>query len=114
MDIKGAQEALRRGVTPSPDYPDLPNDFTAAELIAFDPKAELEYRMAKDRHPGLTRAMLMQHWRPFRIGHFGLGTDGAAGKKEGFLPALIQKAAEILRKPSAAPGAEADQKKRGG
>ena len=42
MTIKEAQEALRSGVTPRPDYPDLPNDFTAAELIAFDPKAELE------------------------------------------------------------------------
>ena len=68
MDIKEAQELLRSGVEPSPDYPDLPNDFTAAELIAYDPKAELEYRMAKDRNPRLTRAMLMQQWRPFRIG----------------------------------------------
>ena len=47
MDIKEMQEALRRGVEPSPDYPDLPNDFTAEKLIAFDPKAELQYRMVK-------------------------------------------------------------------
>ena len=68
MDIKDMRDALREGVTPSGDYPDLPNDFTAAELIAYDPKAELEYRMAKDRHPELTRAALMRQWRPFRIG----------------------------------------------
>ena len=68
MDLKEMREALRAGVTPDPAYPDLPNDFTAAELIAYDPKAELEYRMAKDRHPGLTRAALMQQWRPFKIG----------------------------------------------
>ena len=77
MDIKEVQEALRRGVEPSPDYPDLPNDFTAAELIAYDPKAELEYRMAKDRNPGLTRAALMRHWRSFRIGRLWSKDDGA-------------------------------------
>ena len=91
MDIKDAQEALRRGVTPSPDYPDLPNDFTAEELIAYDPKAELEYRMAKDRNPGLTRAMLMQQWRPFRIGRIwakdGRGTGDASA---------LQKAADLI------------------
>ena len=79
MDIKDVQEALRRGVTPDPAYPDLPNDYTAAELIAFDPKAELEYRMAKDRNPKLTRAMLMQHWRSFRIGRIFSKDDRDAG-----------------------------------
>ena len=69
MDIRQAQKELRSGMTPSPDYPDLPNDYTAAELIAFDPMAELEYRMAKDKHPALTRAELMRHWRPFKIGN---------------------------------------------
>ena len=85
MNIKEAQEALRRGVEPSPDYPDLPNDYTAAELIAFDPKAELEYRMVKDQRPGMTRAMLMQNWRSFRIGRLGCREDG---KQERFLDRL--------------------------
>jgi len=89
MTIKEAQEALRSGVTPSPDYPDLPNDFTAAELIAFDPKAELEYRLAKDRNPGLTRAALMRTWRSFRIGRIWSREDGAGrDQKEGGLAAL--------------------------
>lgn len=79
MEIKEIQEQLRRGVTPSPDYPDLPNDFTAQELIDFDPKAELEYRMVKDRNPGMTRAMLMQQWRSFRIGRIFVRDDGKQG-----------------------------------
>lgn len=79
MEIKEIQEQLRRGVTPSPDYPDLPNDFTAQELIDFDPKAELEYRMVKDRNPGMTRAMLMQQWRSFRIGRVFVRDDGKQG-----------------------------------
>ena len=79
MEIKEIQEQLRRGVTPSPDYPDLPNDFTAQELIDFDPKAELEYRMVKDRNPGMTRAMLMQQWRSFRIGRVFIRDDGKQG-----------------------------------
>ena len=92
MDIKEAQEALRSGVTPSPDYPDLPNDFTAEELIAYDPRAELEYRMIKDRNPAMTRAMLMQQWRSFRIGR--LWTKDGRGEAKGFL----QKAADRFRK----------------
>lgn len=97
MDIKEAQEMLRSGVEPSPDYPDLPNDFTAEELIAYDPKAELEYRMAKDRHPGMTRAMLMQQWKPFRIGRIwsnddGKGNDGGSGSS------FLRKVADIIMK----------------
>ena len=79
MDIKDVQEALKKGVEPSPDYPDLPNDFTAEELIRYDPKAELEYRMAKDKNPRLTRAALMQSWRPFRIGRIFTSEDGKKG-----------------------------------
>ena len=88
MDIKEVQEQLRAGVKPSPDYPDLPNDFTAEELIAYDPKAELEYRMIRDRNPGMTRAMLMQQWRPFRIGR--VWSKDGRGEAKG----LLQKAAE--------------------
>ena len=98
MDIKEAQEELRRGVRPSPDYPDLPNDFTAEELIAFDPKAELEYRMVKDRNPGMTRAMLMQNWRSFKIGRLwskdDRGTDGSAGS----FASLLRKAGGRIRR----------------
>ncbi len=84
MEIKDVQEALRKGVEPSPDYPDLPNDFTAEELIRYDPKAELEYRMAKDRNPRLTRAALMQSWRPFRIGRIFEKEDGGKGGADSF------------------------------
>lgn len=70
MDFKDIREQLRRGVTPSPEYPDLPNDVSAADLIAFDPKAEIEYRMAKDRTPGLTRTAILQSWRSYKIGRF--------------------------------------------
>ena len=87
MDIKQAQALKQSGVAPSPDYPDLPNDFTAAELIAYDPKAELEYRMAKDRNPRLTRAMLMQQWRPFRIGRIW-EKDGSGGGSDEFFRKL--------------------------
>ena len=94
MDIKEIQDQLRRGVTPSPDYPDLPNDFTAQELIDFDPKAELEYRMVKDRNPGMTRAMLMQQWRSFRIGRVFVRDDG---KKAGALDAIRAAAQRLFR-----------------
>ena len=87
MDIKEVQKALREGVTPSPDYPNLPNDFTAEELIAFDPKAELEYRMAKDRTPGLTRSAILQSWRSFRIGRLWVKD----GKKSGGLADLLRR-----------------------
>ena len=70
MELNEVRKALQEGVVPSPDYPDLPNDLTADALIAFDPKAELEYRMAKDRNPGLTRSLILQSWRSFRIGTF--------------------------------------------
>ena len=88
MDIKEAQELLKKGIAPSPDYPDLPNDFTAAELIAYDPKAELEYRMAKERNPDMTRAMLMQHWRAFRIGRIWSKERTAADAGENASSAL--------------------------
>ena len=96
MDIRQAQKELRSGMTPSPDYPDLPNDYTAAELIAFDPKAELEYRMVKDRQPDMTRAKLMQHWRSFRIGSFRIRGEGAAAEHSA--AALFRRAAERFRK----------------
>ena len=80
MDVKQAQEALKNGVEPSPEYPDLPNDFTAAELIAFDPKAELSYRLAKAKDPSMTRAKLMQSWRPFKIGRLFSGADSPSEK----------------------------------
>ncbi|MBE6997917.1 MAG: hypothetical protein E7427_07080 [Ruminococcaceae bacterium] len=94
MDIKQAQELLRRGVEPSPDYPDLPNDYTAAELIAFDPMAELEYRMVKDRHPGMTRSKLVQNWRAFRIGRIGAPEEGGAGGPG----AVLRNLAGLLKK----------------
>lgn len=94
MDIKEIQDQLRRGVTPSPDYPDLPNDFTARQLIDFDPKAELEYRMVKDRNPGMTRAMLMQQWRSFRIGRLFCRDDG----KQGGIPDALRRMLQRLRK----------------
>ena len=84
MDIKEVQKALREGVTPSPDYPNLPNDFTAEELIAYDPKAEMEYRMIKDANPGMTRAMLMQTWKPYRIGRIWTSEDGGKGGADSF------------------------------
>ena len=90
MEIKEIQDQLRRGVTPSPDYPDLPNDFTAQELIDFDPKAELEYRMVKDRNPGMTRAMLMQQWRSFRIGRIWEKEDGGKGDSDSFFRNLSE------------------------
>ncbi len=92
MDMKEVREALNAGVTPSPDYPDLPNDLTAEELIAFDPKAELEYRMAKDRNPRLTRSLVLQSWRSFRI-----GTLLSRGKK-GEKTSLLQRAAELWKR----------------
>ena len=96
MDMKEVREALNAGVTPSPDYPDLPNDLTAEELIAFDPKAELEYRMVKDQNPGMTRAMLMRHWRSFRIGRIFAPEDG---KQKGSVgDALRKAAAELFRR----------------
>ena len=98
MDIREVQEALRRGVEPSPDYPNLPNDFTAEELIAYDPKAELEYRLAKDQNPGLTRAMLMQHWRAFRIGRIWSPEDGRAPGLMGRIAEALGKAAEHRNK----------------
>ena len=94
MEIKEIQEQLRRGVTPSPDYPDLPNDFTAQELIDFDPKAELEYRMVKDRNPGMTRAMLMQQWRSFRIGRVFVRD----GEKKGGVLDRLREAAQRMKK----------------
>ncbi len=97
MDIKEMQEALRRGVEPSPDYPDLPNDFTAEKLIAFDPKAELQYRMVKDRRPDMTRARFMQSWRSYRIGRIGHNDDGLTGG--GGLAGLFRMAAERWKKP---------------
>ena len=97
MDITEVQKALRSGVTPSPDYPDLPNDYTAAELIAYDPKAELEYRLAKDRNPGMTRSMLMQHWRAFRIGRIWLPEDGKKAGLKGSISAFFRKAAERMK-----------------
>ena len=91
MDIKQAQALKQSGVAPSPDYPDLPNDFTAAELIAFDPNAELAYRMAKDQNPGITRAAIAQNWRSFKIGRLWSRADG---KDPGFL----QKLADIFKR----------------
>ena len=70
MDFKEAQALLRKGVAPDPNYPDLPDDTTAAELIAFDPNAELQYRLAKDQNPELTRAMILQNQKSFRIGQW--------------------------------------------
>ena len=90
MDFKEMQEALRQGVTPSPDYPDLPNDFTAEQLIQFDPKAELQYRMLKDRHPEMTRAKLMQNWRSFRIGRIWEKEDGGKGDSDSFFRNLSE------------------------
>ncbi len=90
MDIDEVRKALREGVTPSPDYPDLPNDFTAAELIAYDPKAELEYRMAKDRHPELTRAAFMRAWRPFRIGRLWVKEKTPSQKEETGLLSILR------------------------
>ena len=98
MDIKEAQALLRSGVEPSPDYPDLPNDFTAEQLIAYDPKAELEYRMAKDRHPGMTRAMLMRQWKPFRIGRIWSSDDGGNGNAGGNGSSFLRKVADIIMK----------------
>ena len=95
MDIKDVQEALRKGVEPSPDYPDLPNDYTAEQLIAYDPKAELEYRMAKDLHPELTRAKLMQSWKAFRIGSIRFRKKGGT-EADGM--GFLRKAAERLRR----------------
>lgn len=92
MDIKEAREALNAGVTPSPDYPDLPNDLTAEALIAFDPKAELEYRMAKDRSPRLTRALVLQSWRSFRIGSIW------GFRKNSKKTPLLQRAAELWKR----------------
>ncbi len=89
MDIQDMRQELRDGVTPSPDYPDLPNDFTAEQLIGYNPMAELEYRLAKDRKPGLTRAAFMQTWRAFRIGRIWSRDDGA--KDTGF-PAFLRRA----------------------
>ena len=98
MELKEMQEALRAGVKPSPDYPNLPNDFTAEELIAFDPKAELQYRMVKDQRPDFTRAMLMQSWRSFRIGRlFGGGDDGSSGESRG-LAAFFRRAAALFKR----------------
>lgn len=98
MDIKEAQALLRSGVKPSPDYPDLPNDFTAEQLIAYDPKAELEYRMAKDQNPGMTRAMLMRQWKPFRIGRIWSNDDGTTGNGGGRASSFLQKVANIIMK----------------
>ena len=98
MDIKEAQKALRGGLRPSPDYPDLPNDFTAEELIAYDPNAEIEYRMAKDRNPGITRAMIVQNWKAFKIAQrFRPGDGRASGKQDGG-PGFLRTAAEFLKK----------------
>ena len=96
MDIKDVQNELRRGVAPSPDYPNLPNDFTAEELIAYDPKAELEYRLAKDRHPGMTRAKIMQHWRAFRIGRIFEPEDGRPAGGDGL--SILEKAVRRLKR----------------
>ncbi len=102
MDIKEAQEALRSGLRPSPDYPDLPNDFTAEALIAYDPKAEIEYRMAKDRNPGITRAMIIQNWKAFNIAQrLSLKGRRSAGKQDG--PGFLRRAAELLKKKDADP-----------
>ena len=90
MEIEEVRNALREGVTPSPDYPDLPNDFTAAELIAYDPKAELEYRMVKDREPGMTRAAFMRTWRSFRIGSLWVKEKSGAAKEEKGLMAFLR------------------------
>ena len=97
MDIKQAQELLRKGIEPSPDYPDLPNDYTAEELIAYDPKAELEYRMVKDRNPEMTRAMLMQQWRAFRIGRIWT-KDGRASNSGGGLASFLRDTAANWKK----------------
>ena len=97
MDIKEIQEQLRRGVRPSPDYPDLPNDFTAEQLIAYDPKAELEYRMVKDRNPEMTRAMLMQQWRAFRIGRIWT-KDKRGSDSGGGLASFLRNAAASRKK----------------
>ena len=90
MDIDEVRRALREGVTPSPDYPDLENDFTAAELIAYDPKAELEYRMVRDREPGMTRAAFMRTWRSYRIGRLWVKEKDGAAKEEKGLAAFLR------------------------
>ena len=102
MDIQEAPEALRSGLRPSPDYPDLPNDFTAEALIAYDPKAEIEYRMAKDRNPGITRAMIVQNWRSFKIvQRWSPKGRRSAGKNDG--PGFLRRAAALLKKKDADP-----------
>ena len=106
MNIREAQEALRNGVKPSPDYPDLPNDYTAEQLIAYDPKAELEYRMAKDLHPEMTRAKLMQSWKAFRIGSIRLRKKG--GTEAGGMGFLRKAAEHLRRKPDARRGDDRD------
>lgn len=112
MNIREAQEELRAGVKPSPDYPDLPNDFTTEALIAFNPMAELEYRMAKDRHPELTRAMIVQNWRSFRIA--GLWTREKGRPKETKGAAFFRRAAELFRrKPEPSREADGADDKRG-
>ena len=95
MDVREMQEALKNGVEPSPEYPDLPNDFTAAELIAYDPKAELSYRMAKEKDPSMTRAKLMQSWRSFKIAAMLRGEDVSAWK-DGATP--LGKLAALFRR----------------
>ena len=98
MEFKEAQALLREGIRPSPEYPDLPNDYTAEELIAYDPKAELEYRMAKDQNPAMTRTMILQHWRSYKIGQWGRKKNGGAAAHEDSLFGGLRKAAERLIK----------------
>ena len=67
MTIKEAKQLLRDGVKPDLAYPNLETDMTAEELIAFDPRAELEYRMAKDNEPDLTRNELLRQWKALNL-----------------------------------------------
>ena len=67
MNIKEAKIELHNGVVPNSSYPNLQGDMTSEKLIALDPRAELEYRMAKDRKPNLTRSRLLEQWKAFNL-----------------------------------------------
>ncbi len=67
MTIKEAKQLLRVGVNPDPAYPNRESDMTAEDLIAFDPRAELEYRMAKSNEPELTRNKLLRQWKELNL-----------------------------------------------
>ena len=82
---------------PDPRYPDLPDDMPAAELIAFDANAELQYRLAKDRNPEITRTMILQNQKSFKIGQW-MNRRGASPGADGQEQGLFRKAAERLKK----------------